>query len=638
MIDRITVSVIQHRLESIVTEMGEAMLRTAYSQILNSSRDFSTAVFDAEGRLAAQAEHVPIHVGALPWAVAAIAEAFRDRIRPGDLYLLNDPYHGGNHLPDLTVLLPVFVGGQLAFWSINRAHQHDIGGATHGTYNPGATEIWQEGIRIPPLKLYDAGELRDDVMQMVATNVRHPRDFLGDLRAMIGSARVGERRLLRLCDEYGVETTTAAVGEILDSAERQARACVRTWKDGVFHGEALMDDDGHDARDIWIRAKITKRGDALEVDLSDSHPQVTGFINSSWPNTMSSVHMAFAYLIDPRTPKNEGTFRPVTVKAKQGTIVWPHPPAPVTLCTNHCAQDIMEAMMRALAGSCPDRTIAGWSKRFRIAIQGMNPRTTRPFIWHLFHARGGGGASSAGDGWCTAGEGQAAGGIKFGSVEVAETRFPLFFELHEFRPDSGGAGRFRGGVGSVLEFHMETTTPGKANTAGEGVKYPPHGLLGGADGTTHHYRLVSGRRTTVLRTKSVGVPVMPGDRFLIVSSGGGGYGDPRARDPRAVAEDVANAVVTAPRARRDGPRRGGGPAPTRSQHPSPSEPFPLATARSTSTRGGTGRQAPRPTSARRVSRPSTASVSRSATSPGRRSPAAPSRGSVRRRSTARRSR
>ncbi len=200
MIDPITVSVVQHRLEAIVQEMGEAMLRTAYSQILNSSRDFSTAVFDGEGRLAAQAEHVPIHVGALPWAVAAIRDFFTDRVRPGDLFLLNDPYHGGNHLPDLTVLLPVFVDGRPVFWSINRAHQHDIGGATHGTYNPGATEIWQEGIRITPLKLYDAGELREDVLTMLATNVRHPRDFRGDLRAMIGSARVGERRLLRLVE------------------------------------------------------------------------------------------------------------------------------------------------------------------------------------------------------------------------------------------------------------------------------------------------------------------------------------------------------------------------------------------------------------------------------------------------------
>jgi N-methylhydantoinase B len=554
--DRITVSVIQHRLESIVQEMGEAMLRTAYSQILNSSRDFSTAVFDEEGRLAAQAEHVPIHVGALPWAVASIADFFKGRIQPGDMYLLNDPYHGNNHLPDLTVLLPVFVGERLTFWSINRAHQHDIGGATHGAYNPAATEIWQEGIRITPLKLYDRGELRDDVMQMVATNVRHPRDFLGDLRAMIGSARVGERRLLKLVDEYGLDTVAPTVGQILDSAERQARQCIRGWKDGVYRGLSILDDDGHGITDIHIRATVTKRGDGLVVDLTECDPQVIGFVNSSYPNTMSAVHMALAYLIEPRTPKNEGTFRPVTVKAKQGTVVWPHPPAPVTLSTNHCAQEIAEAVIKALAPSCPDRVIAGWSRRFRIAIQGVNPRNGRPFIWHLFHARGGGGASAAGDGWETAGEGQAAGGIKFGSVEVAETRFPLFFRRHEFRRDSGGDGRFRGGAGSVLELGMETTAPALGNTAGDGVRHAAYGVLGGRDGLPHRYRMISGRRTRVLRTKEAGIPIPPGTLFLIESAGGGGYGPPGRRSPAARVADQENGFVT----RQNGSRRARRPA------------------------------------------------------------------------------
>src|SRR6266508_3844780 len=542
--DRITVSVIQHRLESIVQEMGEAMLRTAYSQILNSSRDFSTAVFDADGRLAAQAEHVPIHVGALPQAVKAVADYFKGRIRPGDMYLLNDPYHGGNHLPDLTALLPVFVGERLAFWCINRAHQSDIGGATHGAYNPGATEIWQEGIRITPLKLYDAGVLRDDVMDMIATNVRHPRDFLGDLRAMMGSARVGERRLLKLVDEYGIERSTLAVGEVLDSAERQSRACIRGWRDGVYRGLSVLDDDGHGIENIKLRAIVTKRGDALTVDLTGCDPQVIGFVNSSYPNTVSAVHMALAYLLDPRIPKNEGTFRPVEIKAKQGTIVWPFPPAPVTLATNHCAQEVAEAVIKALAGACPERVIAGWGRRFRIAIKGVNPRTHRPFIWHLFQARGGGGASSAGDGWETAGEGQAAGGIKFGSVEVAEARFPLFFERHEFRPDSSGDGKFRGGVGSVLRLRMETTELAKGNTAGDGVRHPSYGLLGGKDGLPHRYVLLAGGRRRVLRTKEVGVPIPPGAVFDIVSAGGGGWGKPSERRAEARASDLENGFVT----------------------------------------------------------------------------------------------
>src|SRR5438094_2721406 len=409
MLDPVTISVLTHRFSAIVEEMGEAMLRTAYSQILNSSRDFSTAICDGQARLVAQAEHVPIHVGAIPWAVESVRDFFGARVRPGDVFLLNDPYHGNNHLPDLTAFVPVFVDGQVAFWSINRAHQSDIGGSTHGAYNPAATEIWQEGLRITPLKLYDAGELRDDVLKMVATNVRHPHDFMGDLRAMIGSARVGERRLQALLDEYGPKTVVGAVDEILDGAEQQARDCVRTWRDGIYRGESILDDDGHGVTDIWIRATVTKRGDALTVDLSDSHAQVHGFINSSFPNTMSAVHMAFAYLIDPRTPKNSGTFRPVKVVARQGTIVWPYPPAPVTLATNHCAQDIAEAIIKALAPACPERAIAGWAA-LPHRDQGCQSANEAPV--HLAHVprapgrrrerrrrRLGDGGRGAGSGW-----------------------------------------------------------------------------------------------------------------------------------------------------------------------------------------------------------------------------------------------
>jgi len=535
--------------------MGEAMLRTAYSQILNSSRDFSTAICDARARLVAQAEHVPIHVGAIPWAVESVAQAFEGRVRPGDVFLLNDPYHGNNHLPDLTAFVPVFVDGALAFWSINRAHQSDIGGSTHGAYNPAATEIWQEGLRITPIKLYDAGVVRDDVLRMITTNVRHPHDFLGDLRAMIGSARVGERRLLALVEEHGGKTLLGAVDEILDSAERQTRACISTWRDGVYHGESVLDDDGHGIEDIAIRATVTKRGAGLVVDLSESRDQVIGFVNSSFPNTMSAVYMALAYLIDPRTPKNAGTFRPVTVTAREGTVVWPRPPAPVTLATNHCAQEVAEAVIKALAPACPERVLAGWSRRFRIAIKGVDPRTRRPFIWHMFHARGGGGASAAGDGWETAGEGQAAGGIKFGSVEVAEVRFPLTFEHHEFRPGSGGDGRFRGGVGSVLRLRVDTEAPAVANTAGDGVRHASHGILGGRDGLPHRYRLLSRGRERRLRTKEVGVPVQPGDVFLVESAGGGGYGRPAARSAQARARDVASGLAPAPPLRRLGGRR-----------------------------------------------------------------------------------
>ena len=231
-IDPITRSVIQHRLSAIVTEMGEAMLRTSYSQILNSSRDFSIAITDIEGRLVAQADHIPVHVGALPWATKAVEARFA-QVAPGDVILLNDPYHGGSHLPDLTAFVPVFDGGKRLFWTVVRAHQSDIGGATHGAYNPAATEIWQEGLRIPPLKLYEAGRLRDDLLDMLALNTRNGRDFRGDLDAMIGAARLGERRVAKLFGEFGSETVVQAIEAIFDAAEQQTRAIVSTKTTGM---------------------------------------------------------------------------------------------------------------------------------------------------------------------------------------------------------------------------------------------------------------------------------------------------------------------------------------------------------------------------------------------------------------------
>ena len=238
LVDPITRAVVQHRLSAIVAEMGEAMLRTSYSQILNSSRDFSLAICDTQARLIAQADHIPVHVGALPWATRAVEERIRD-VQPGDVILMNDPYHGGSHLPDVTAFVPVFDRGKRLFWTIVRAHQSDIGGATHGAYNPMATEIYQEGLRIPPMKLYEAGRLRDDVLDMIALNIRNPRDFRGDLAAMVGAAHLGERRLSKLFSEFDAATVHQAIEDILDASERQTRAIVASWKDGIFHGEAV---------------------------------------------------------------------------------------------------------------------------------------------------------------------------------------------------------------------------------------------------------------------------------------------------------------------------------------------------------------------------------------------------------------
>ena len=540
-VDAITQSVIQHRLAAIAEEMGEAMLRTTYSQILNASRDFSIGILDRNARLISQADHIPIHVGALKWAVKAVEQRFRDDIAPGDVILLNDPYHGGSHLPDLTAFVPVFADGVRCFWAVVRGHMGDIGGATHGAYNPHATEIWQEGLRIPPMKIAERGRMREDVMDMILVNVRLPRDFRGDLAAMIGAAHFGERSMQTLLGQYGALVVSSAVDRILDNAERRAREIVASWTDGEYFGEAYLDDDGHGREDIAIRARVVKHGSDLHIDLSESDPQSKGFANSSYANTEAAIAMAFAYLIDADIPKNDGTFRLIRTTLKPGTVVCANNNAAVTLSTTHPSNEIVEAIVRALAPACPDRAMGGWSRRFRISIKGENPRTNKPFIWHMFHARPGGGASPAGDGWSGAGEWHSVGGIKFGSIEVTEARFPLLFERHEFRQGSGGDGKHRGGLGTLM--HLRVEVPALAHTAGEGVRHGSAGILGGEDGKPHDYTLVSHGANRKLRTNEFGIAIDAGALLDVRSAGGGGWGSPAERSEQARKRDVDDQLV-----------------------------------------------------------------------------------------------
>ncbi len=541
--DPITVAVLQNRMNAIAEEMGEAMLRTSYSQILNSSRDFSVALIDAQCRLVAQADHIPVHVGAMPWAAKALMEVFPEP-SPNDVYLLNDPYRGGSHLPDLTAFAPVFDGPTLMFWSVVRAHHSDIGGATHGAYNPAATEIWHEGLRLPPIRLTEKGVLRQDLLQMLALNVRHPRDFLGDLMAQIGAARLGEQRLNAVIAGFGGGTLAASVEAMLDAAERHARDIVASWQDGVYDGTAWLDDDGFGTTNIAVRARVTKLASGVTVDLTASDPQVVSFVNSSHANMQSAVAMAFAFLLDPDIAKNAGAFRPLTVIAKEGTIVWAREGAPVTMCTSHCSNEIIESIIVALAQACPDRVMGGWGRRLRIAIDGRDPRTGRRFIWHMFQARPGGGGSVAGDGYSTIGEWHSAGGIKFGSIEVAESRFPLLFETHEYRANSAGDGLHRGGTGGDMRLRIETAGPARANTAGEGVVHGARGVLGGKDGAPHDYTLLApDAPPRKLQSKEVGVVIPPGSVIHVLSGGGGGWGDPARRDPAARARDAVEGVV-----------------------------------------------------------------------------------------------
>jgi N-methylhydantoinase B len=296
----------------------------------------------------------------------------------------------------------------------------------------------------------------------------------------------------------------------------------------------LLDDDGRGNEDIAVRATVTIKGSDIEVDLSESDLQVESFINSSFANTQSAVVMSFAFLLDPGIAQNSGTIRPLTVKMREGTVVWALPGAPVTLCTSHCSQEIIEAIVSAIAPACPERAMAGWGKRFRIAIKGDDPRNGKPFIWHMFHARPGAGASSGGDGWHGSGEWHSAGGLKFGSVEVAEARFPLYFERHEYRENSGGDGQYVGGSGCELLLHLETDEDCVVNTAGEGTTHAAAGRQGGKDGATHKYRILKpDGGVRVLKTKEEGILVEARSVFDVRSGGGGGWGAPSDRDTDA---------------------------------------------------------------------------------------------------------
>ena len=541
--DPVTLAVVEHRLESIAREMTEVMLRTAMSQILNSSRDFSTALLDGDCQLVAQGEGIPVHVSALPVAGAAVRDYFGDTIAEGDLFILNDPYFGGSHLPDITIIRPVFHQGRLLFYAVNRAHHSDVGGGTHGGYNPRATEIFQEGIRIPPLKLYDKGVPREDVLQMLSANVRQPENFLGDLNAQIGSVMIAAQRIASLLETYGPDRLLAAVEEILSATERQVRQFISEWPDGVYHGEALVDDDGFDNKLIPIRAKVTINGDQMAIDLGESSSQVTGFINSAYANTRSLAHAAIMYVAPANVAKNEGSMRPVDIIAPKGLIVNANPPAPVCMSTNHCAEEIVEAVFKALAQAVPKEVNAGFSRRLRYAITGQDPRTGRQFIWHFFLARGGGGATYGYDGWPNVGEINVAGGIRSPSIEVTEERFPFFIRRHELRPNSGGQGQWRGGLGGICDLVYEGEGTARLNTAGDGIVVPPFGLFEGQDGLPHDYKILSNGSERSLGSKETEVNVNPGDHVYCLSSGGGGYGNPSDRSQAADEWDRKNGYV-----------------------------------------------------------------------------------------------
>lgn len=547
-IDPLTLAVVRHKLLAVTEEVVETMVRTCFSPLLNQSRDLSAVVLDGEAQVVAQAERTPIHMGAMPFAVRAMAEDFAADIAPGDVLMANDPYWGGSHLPDITLAEPVFRDGVLCFWVAIRAHQSDTGGISAGGYSPSAREIWHEGIRIPPVKLVEKGRLREDMLRLVCENTRKAGDTRGDLMAMLASVNVGMDRLGALLDRYGVGRIRACSAAILDAGEAAMRAHIRRWRPGTYEALSWYDHDGVATERFPVPVTVTVGDGRLTVDFRQVGDQLPSYLNSPIANTSACVYIAFFYLCNDQQVQNEGSTRAIEILTRKGSVVDPVPPAPVTGSTTFAAAVIIEAVMKAMQQAAPDAVVAGSARRFRYVIAGSEPETGS-YIYHYFSNKGGFGANGREDGWINVGGFQNPGGTPSASLERVEATYPFGIEEYAITAESGGAGKQRGGAGGAFALRYRGTGPALLNIAGEGTLVAPFGALGGSDGDPHAIWIERGNERIDLTGRSNDVPIEPGDLIVHHSAGGGGCGDPRERDRALVERDVAYGYIGAATAR-----------------------------------------------------------------------------------------
>ncbi len=540
--DPVQLALVQARLDHLCRHMGWVMTRTARSPIFSQSHDFSCFATNRDGVLVSTADGIPIHTGGGGFAVRAILERFGDRMADGDVFLLNDPYvAGGNHLPDWVIARPVFVDNELVGFCCNRAHQSDIGGGAAGTYNPEATEIWHEGIRLPVLRLVERGEIRDDLWELLQLNTRTPDLLDGDLRAMLGSTKIGAERLVELTRDLGVAASTEIFEAICHHADTRFRAVIAALPDGTWTATERWEDDCFGPADLQLTATVTVDGDSLTVDFTGTDDQIRGFKNSGWVNTWSAVSMAVASFFEPDLPRNEGTFRCVEMIAPLGSIVNARPPAAMTMNTVIPAHEIVHLVWRCLTQADPTRALAGWGKNIFGVTVGQNPVDDKPFVLYHWNAAAGGGATPARDGFNQIGHLIALGGLTLPDVEFVEQRYPVRFVRQEFRVDGGGAGEFRGGTG--IEYEIDVLTSARWSFRGEGLGAPSgYGVNGGKSGQGGQMTLDSG--TEVYEAPKYGLGEFGPVRLNASSPGGGGWGDPKDRDRARVARDLADGVIS----------------------------------------------------------------------------------------------
>ncbi len=521
--DPIRMEIFKSLYASVAEEMGVTLRRTAFSPNIKERRDYSCAVFDSEGQLVAQGDHMPVHLGSMPMSVRAAVRAVQ--MGPGDIVVLNDPYEGGTHLPDITLVSPVFAPGRrgraLIFYVANRAHHSDVGGMTPGSM-PLSTEIFQEGLRIPPVKLFSGAKRVEEVFRMLLANVRTPREREGDITAQIASNRTGERRLWHIVDRYGAAEAAAYAGHLQDYAEKMVRTLLRRIPEGIYSAEDYLDDDGIGTRPVKLCTRITVRDGGLEVDFRGTDPQVAGSVNAVRAITESAVYYVVRALITESIPASSGVLRPITIRTDEKSVVDARFPAAVAAGNVETSQRIVDVLLRAFAQAVPEMIPAASSGTMNnLTLGGINPADGQVFSY--YETVGGG------MGACATREGN--NGIHTHMtnslntpVEALEYSFPFRVRRYSLRANTGGRGMHRGGDGIVRE--IELLADADATILSERRRFRPYGLMGGEPGVPGRTTLKGHRHTKRLASKCR-FQVRAGERVIVETPGGGGWGGRR---------------------------------------------------------------------------------------------------------------
>ena len=553
-VDPITLEVLRESFSSIVREMRVTLIRIAYSSILYEGEDFSCVLMDGDAQIVAMSkgQDHPLHIVPIGWSMKAVRDRFGDDIHPGDIFLHNDPYTGGTHLNDVAMILPLFADGRLFVFPVVRAHWGDVGGMSPGSLSGEATEIFQEGVRIPPIRIVDRGSPNQAALDLIFHNMRGPRERKGDFDAMIGTCRKAAERVEALARRYGAPVVRAAVVELMDRAEQRMRRAIRALPDGQYAYESHLESGRSRLEPLTVRAQVTVRGETITVDLTGTSPQSAGPTNVGPAMAPTGAFTIIKSFLDPGTDVNSGAFRPLTVITPPGTIVNANPPAPCggMVEVKYCVETaVMGALARALEGRVAGDLKGGGNHCY---VGGPDPRTGETFIFYEYPA-GGTGGFHGGDGSNTVRTWTESDMTTLQPIEAVEQLYPVRIESTSLRADSGGPGRWRGGLGLTREVRIHVVGS-RLSVLAEKAVLPPFGVCGGGAGATNRFWVRRGTepiQPSPLPGKVGGFPLRREDVLLMESSGGGGFGDPLARDPDAVAADIAEGYVTPAGAERD---------------------------------------------------------------------------------------